>query len=169
MTATVEKKVKTKKSHAGAKGVKKFYGTGRRKTSVARVFLTAGAGKVLVNAKSIAEYFCRETERMLVMQPLVAVNMAKKFDVMATVVGGGSSGQAGAVRLGIARALVQYDEGDAGAAVDVKDLEVGATPQPLSMRRVLRKDKLLTRDARMVERKKVGLRKARKAPQYSKR
>ena len=124
------------------------YGTGRRKTSTARVFLKPGNGRILVNHRSLDEYFGRETARMVVRQPLNIVGIASSVDVNVTVRGGGGSGQAGAIRHGIARALVDYDEG---------------------MRRPLREAGLLTRDAREVERKKVGLRKARKRPQYSKR
>ena len=124
------------------------YGTGRRKTSTARVFLKPGNGRILVNHRSLDEYFGRETARMVVRQPLNIVGITSSVDVNVTVRGGGGSGQAGAIRHGIARALVDYDEG---------------------LRRPLREAGLLTRDAREVERKKVGLRKARKRPQYSKR
>lgn len=124
------------------------YATGRRKSSTARVFLTTGNGTITVNARPIDNYFGRETARMLVRQPLVAVNMADKVDIAVTVSGGGDTGQAGAIRHGIARALTVYDE---------------------TMRSALRKGGFLTRDAREVERKKVGLHKARKRPQYSKR
>ena len=124
------------------------YGTGRRKTATARVFLKPGNGRILVNRRLLDEYFGRETARMVVRQPLNIVGIASSVDVTVTVCGGGGSGQAGAIRHGIARALVDYDEG---------------------MRRPLREAGLLTRDAREVERKKVGLRKARKRPQYSKR
>ncbi len=140
--------------------VKQHYGTGRRKSSVARVFLRPGTGKFSVNKRSLEDYFTRETARMVIMQPLDAVEMNGKFDVYITVKGGGDSGQAGAVRLGIARALVAYDEegGDEGSGTAEN-----------SFRRILRRHDLLTRDARKVERKKVGLHKARKATQYSKR
>ena len=124
------------------------YATGRRKSSTARVFLTTGSGAITVNARPIDNYFGRETARMLVRQPLVAVNMADKIDIAVTVSGGGDTGQAGAIRHGIARALTVYDE---------------------TLRSALRKGGFLTRDAREVERKKVGLHKARKRPQYSKR
>ena len=124
------------------------YGTGRRKTSTARVFLTPGRGRILVNRRLIDEYFGRETARMIVRQPLQVADAVDRFDVTVTVKGGGGSGQAGAIRHGIARALVEYDE---------------------SLRGPLREAGFLTRDARAVERKKVGLRKARKRPQYSKR
>ena len=124
------------------------YGTGRRKTSTARVFVTAGNGEIRVNERSLDQYFGRETARMVVRQPLEVVEAAERFNVYVTVKGGGGSGQAGAIRHGIARALVQYDE---------------------SLRQPLRRAGFLTRDAREVERKKVGLRKARKRPQYSKR
>ena len=121
---------------------------GRRKTSKARVFLVKGAGLITVNKKKLDEYFGREVARMVVRQPLEAVQMSNGVDIMATVKGGGSFGQAGAIQLGIARALVEYDE---------------------SLKMSLKKEGFLTRDSRKVERKKVGLRKARKRPQYSKR
>lgn len=125
-----------------------YYGTGRRKSSAARVFLRPGSGSITINSKSIDEYFGRETARMIARQPLEAVQLSDKFDIKITVEGGGSSGQAGAIRLGIARALQIYDE---------------------SLRPELRRHGFLTRDAREVERKKVGLRKARRATQFSKR
>ncbi len=128
--------------------VKQNYGTGRRKTSTARVFVTSGNGEIKVNERTLDEYFGRETARMVVRQPLQVVEAADRFNVYVTVKGGGGSGQAGAIRHGIARALVQYDE---------------------TLRQPLRRAGFLTRDAREVERKKVGLRKARKRPQYSKR
>ncbi len=125
-----------------------LYSTGRRKTSAARVFLQRGSGNILVNGKPVDEYFGRETGRMIVRQPLETVNMAHDFDVNVTVIGGGNTGQAGAIRHGITRALIEYDE---------------------TLRRPLRVAGFVTRDDRKVERKKVGLRKARKRPQYSKR
>jgi small subunit ribosomal protein S9 len=125
-----------------------YYGTGRRKSSAARVYLKQGTGHITVNKLPIDRYFGRETSRMVVRQPLEAMEMTDKFDINVSVHGGGASGQAGAIRLGIARALIDYDEGS---------------------RTTLRKSGFLTRDAREVERKKVGLRKARKATQYSKR
>ena len=125
-----------------------YYGTGRRKTSTARVFLKAGAGNIVINQRTITEYFGRETARMVVMQPLELVEMVGKFDMYITVKGGGISGQAGAIRHGITRALMQYDE---------------------TLRGDLRRAGYVTRDAREVERKKVGLKKARKRPQFSKR
>ena len=124
------------------------YGTGRRKTAAARVFIRPGMGRILVNRLPLDEYFGRETARMIVRQPLLVARASEEFDIRVTVRGGGGSGQAGAIRHGIARALADYDEG---------------------LRRPLREAGLLTRDAREVERKKVGLRKARKRPQYSKR
>ncbi|MGB5670048.1 MAG: 30S ribosomal protein S9 [Sedimenticolaceae bacterium] len=124
------------------------YGTGRRKTSAARVFLNSGSGNITVNGRPLDKFFGRETARMVVRQPLAVTDMIDKVDIAVTVAGGGNTGQAGAIRHGIARALVEHDE---------------------SMRSPLRKAGFLTRDARMVERKKVGLRKARKRPQYSKR
>ncbi|ETN92039.1 30S ribosomal protein S9 [Porticoccaceae bacterium] len=125
-----------------------FYGTGRRKTSAARVFLTAGSGNISINDRAIDVYFGREVARMIVRQPFEIVDMVNKFDMKITVNGGGNFGQAGAIRHGIARALLQYDE---------------------NLRSPLRKAGFLTRDARQVERKKVGLHKARKRPQFSKR
>lgn len=122
--------------------------TGRRKTSTARVFLSAGKGVITINDRTLEGFFGRETARMVVRQPLEAANMLDKIDLKITVVGGGISGQAGAIRHGIARALTAYDEG---------------------LRSTMRQSGYLTRDARMVERKKVGLHKARKRPQYSKR
>jgi small subunit ribosomal protein S9 len=139
---------------------KQYYGTGRRKSSTARVFLRPGKGDIKVNSRALSDYFGRETSSMIIRQPLEAVDALNKFDIYATVVGGGVSGQAGAIRLGIARALVHYDE---------HDLAEGAEPNPDSFRRKLRARGLLTRDSRRVERKKVGLHKARRAPQYSKR
>ena len=128
--------------------VNQNYGTGRRKTSAARVFLRPGTGNITINNRTLDQFFGRETSRMVVRQPLELVEMLEKFDVVATVRGGGNSGQAGAIRHGITRALMEYDE---------------------TLRSVLRKTGYVTRDAREVERKKVGLRKARKRPQYSKR
>ena len=125
-----------------------YYGTGRRKSSSARVFMTRGTGKIIVNDRPLDEFFGRETSCMVVRQPLEKIEMADKWDVMATVEGGGISGQAGAIRHGITRALMEYDE---------------------SLRPQLRKAGFVTRDAREVERKKVGRRKARRGPQYSKR
>ena len=125
-----------------------YYGTGRRKTSVARVFLKKGSGRMVVNGKPLDSYFARETGRMVVRQPLELTNNLESFDVMVNVDGGGESGQAGAVRHGITRALVEYDE---------------------SLKSELRKAGLVTRDAREVERKKVGLHKARRRKQFSKR
>ena len=139
------------------------YGTGRRKTASARVFLRRGAGNIMINSRSIDTYFGRETSRMIVRQPLAALDILSTFDLYVTVKGGGASGQAGAIRHGIARALVEYDEKDAEAGED--GVIVGVSV----WRQVLRKAGFLTRDSRKVERKKVGLHKARKAPQYSKR
>jgi len=136
-----------------------YYGTGRRKSSTARVFMRKGTGNIVINERTLDNYFGHETARMVVMQPLEAVAEKGKFDLYVTVTGGGISGQAGAIRLGIARALVSYDEeGDTGG-------DASAT----SFRVLLRAKGLLTRDARIVERKKVGLHKARRATQYSKR
>ncbi len=124
------------------------YATGRRKTSAARVFLTTGSGQISVNGRPLDKFFGRETARMVVRQPLDAAGLLDRVDVNATVVGGGNTGQAGAIRHGIARALVLYNE---------------------ELRSPMRRAGFLTRDAREVERKKVGLHKARKRPQYSKR
>lgn len=124
------------------------YGTGRRKTSTARVFVSPGSGNIFVNNRPLDEYFGRETARMVVRQALEVADVAGTVDVKVTVAGGGNTGQAGSIRHGIARALVEHDE---------------------SLRVPLRRAGFLTRDARAVERKKVGLRKARKRPQYSKR
>ena len=123
-------------------------GTGRRKTAAARVFLTPGSGRITINRRPLDTYFGRETARMIVRQPLETVGMADRLDIRVMVRGGGNSGQAGAVRHGITRALIRYDE---------------------SLRSPLRRAGFVTRDAREVERKKVGLHKARKRPQYSKR
>lgn len=124
------------------------YGTGRRKTSTARVRIVPGKGEIKVNNRSLEEYFGRETARMIVRQPLEMANLGDKYDIIVNVSGGGNSGQAGAIRHGITRALIAYDE---------------------SLRSPLRKAGFVTRDARAVERKKVGLHKARRAPQFSKR
>ena len=124
------------------------YGTGRRKSSVARVFIKRGTGKIVINGRDLNEFFKRETGRMIVMQPLQLTENVETFDIMVNVTGGGESGQAGAVRHGITRALIDYDAG---------------------LKPVLSAAGLVTRDAREVERKKVGLRKARRAKQFSKR
>ena len=125
-----------------------YYATGRRKSSTARVFMKAGSGKLTINTRSIEDYFGRETSRMVVRQPLELVEMLDKFDLKITVRGGGNNGQAGAIRHGITRALVEYDS---------------------ELKSALRKAGFITRDARAVERKKIGLHKARKRPQFSKR
>jgi small subunit ribosomal protein S9 len=125
-----------------------FYGTGRRKTSAARVFLRLGSGDITINGKPLDAFFGRETARMIVRQPLEVSQLDGKFDVSVSVRGGGTTGQAGAIRHGITRALLSYDD---------------------TLRQTLRKAGFVTRDARAVERKKVGLRKARRATQYSKR
>lgn len=125
-----------------------YYGTGRRKTSTARVFLRSGTGNIQINGRSIEEYFGREVARMIVRQPLELTQTNDHFDAFVTVAGGGSFGQAGAIRHGLTRALMDYDE---------------------SLRPALRAEGYVTRDAREVERKKVGLRKARRRPQFSKR
>jgi small subunit ribosomal protein S9 len=127
---------------------KTHYGTGRRKTSTARVYLTSGKGEIIINKTPLDKYFGRQTARMIVRQPFSTIDMQDKFDIRANVSGGGPSGQAGAIRHGITRALLSYDE---------------------SLRPALRKAGYVTRDSRAVERKKYGLHKARKRPQYSKR
>ncbi len=124
------------------------YGTGRRKSAVARVFIKKGTGNIVVNGKPVDQFFSRETGRMIVRQPLVLTNFADHFDIMVNVTGGGESGQAGAVRHGITRALIDYDA---------------------ELKSPLKKAGLVTRDAREVERKKVGFRKARRRKQFSKR
>lgn len=125
-----------------------YYGTGRRKTSTARVFLTQGSGDIKINGRTLEDYFGREVARMIVRQPLEVTNHVETFDLNITVKGGGSFGQAGAIRHGVTRALMAYDE---------------------ALRPSLREAGYVTRDSREVERKKVGLRKARKKPQFSKR
>ena len=125
-----------------------YYGTGRRKSSAARVFIKPGTGNIVINKRSIEEYFTRPTARMVVLQPLELVGMTENFDLYITVKGGGITGQSGAIRHGITRALMEYDE---------------------TLRPALRAAGYVTRDARCVERKKVGLRKARRRPQFSKR
>jgi len=151
---------------------KQYYGTGRRKSSSARVFLRPGKGSIMVNGKPLDEYFSCASTRMVVRQPLEAVDMLGKFDAYITVLGGGFTGQSGAIRHGIARALIAYDE--EGMVVVEKTEEEGEGGQggssdDNSMRRILRRAGFVTRDSRRVERKKVGLKKARKATQYSKR
>ena len=125
-----------------------FYGTGRRKTSTARVYLKSGSGQITINDKSLEDYFSRKTCRMVVFQPLELIDATEKLDIKVSVFGGGMTGQAGAIRHGITRALIQFDHGNHAA---------------------LRSAGFVTRDARQVERKKVGLHKARKRPQFSKR
>jgi small subunit ribosomal protein S9 len=146
------------------------YGTGRRKEAVARVFLRSGTGKVTVNGKTPDQYFPSETLRMMIHEPLELLGVSNRFDFYVTASGGGVSGQAGAVQLGIARALVDYDE-KLNPPVVVEDDREGSSAAATSYRRVLRAAGLglLTRDPRTVERKKPGLHKARKKPQYSKR
>ena len=154
-----------------AAAVKQYYGTGRRKSSAARVFMRAGTGKISVNTRTLEEYFGRKTARMVVMQPLQAVNMEGKFDLTVTVRGGGILGQAGAIRHGLTRALIQYDEEfiDKTKLVAEDIIAEEATTEVKSYRRILRKAGYVTRDPRSVERRKVGHRKARKKEQYSKR
>ena len=131
-----------------AKTAERYHGTGRRKKSIARVYLTPGKGNIVINKRNIDEYFGLETLKVIVRQPLVATETADKFDVLVNVKGGGYTGQAGAIRHGLARALLQYDE---------------------TLRPQLKKAGFLTRDPRMKERKKYGLKAARRAPQFSKR
>ena len=131
-----------------AKASSKFYGTGRRKSSIARVYLVPGTGKITINKRSIDEYFGLETLKVIVRQPLAATETADKYDVLVNVHGGGYTGQAGAIRHGISRALLQADA---------------------DFRPTLKKEGFLTRDPRMKERKKPGLKAARRAPQFSKR
>ena len=133
---------------AAAAAIKQHYGTGRRKSSTARVFLRMGTGQITINDRTIDQFFGRETARMIVRQPLEISNLTDKFDIFCTVEGGGISGQAGAIRLGVSRALVEYND---------------------ALKPDLRKNGLMTRDAREVERKKVGLHGARRATQFSKR
>jgi small subunit ribosomal protein S9 len=128
--------------------LEQYYGTGRRKTSSARVYLRSGTGNIVINGRPIDEFFGRETARMIVRQPLAVADLASRFDIKVNVSGGGTTGQAGAIRHGITRALMAYDE---------------------NLRSPLRRAGFVTRDAREVERKKVGLRKARRATQFSKR
>ncbi|MDE2408201.1 MAG: 30S ribosomal protein S9 [Xanthomonadaceae bacterium] len=135
-------------ANASTKGLAQNYGTGRRKSSTARVFLRKGSGNITINDRSIEDFFGRETARMIVRQPLELTKHTETFDILVTTTGGGTTGQAGAIRLGIARALVEYDE---------------------TLKSELRKAGFMTRDAREVERKKVGLHKARRATQFSKR
>ena len=131
-----------------AKAAERFYGTGRRKKAIARVYIMPGKGNITVNKRDIDDYFGMETLKVVVRQPLVALNATDKFDVIVTVKGGGTTGQAGAIRHGLARALVKADEDN---------------------RQILKKEGYLTRDPRMKERKKYGLKAARRAPQFSKR
>ena len=128
--------------------LEQYYGTGRRKTSAARVYLRPGSGDIVINGKALDDFFGRETARMIVRQPLAVAELEGRFDIKVNVSGGGTTGQAGAIRHGITRALIAYDE---------------------ALRSPLRKAGFVTRDAREVERKKVGLRKARRATQFSKR
>ena len=137
------------------------YGTGRRKTSIAKVFIRPGSGKITVNTKPLQEYFSRETSRMVVRQPLVITETETNFDFTVTVRGGGDNSQAGAIRLGIARALLDHDQQHTTTKTDPND----KTP----IHKTLRAAGLLTRDARIVERKKVGKHKARRGTQFSKR
>lgn len=150
--------------------MQQFYGTGRRKSSTARVFLKPGQGDIVVNGLKLEEYFGSATFKMIVNQPLEALSVTDKFDLYVTVKGGGHSGQAGAIRHGISRALMAYDESQSNDVLADEEGEgEGEGEGEKSWRRVLRSHGLVTRDPREKERKKVGLRKARKATQYSKR
>lgn len=131
------------------------YGTGRRKTATARVFLKPGKGSIVINDRTLEEYFGRQTARMIVRQPLEVTELQNRFDVVVTVAGGGNNGQAGAIRHGIARALARY--------------EIKTASEDTTIRKALRRAGYMTRDAREVERKKVGLKKARRGKQFSKR
>lgn len=135
-----------------------YYGTGRRKTSTARVYLTPGKGEIIINQNTLEQYFGRKTARMIVRQPLEVTSLQDRFDITIRVRGGGINGQAGAIRHGIARALLKFEQ-ESGADTEAEN----------SIRKLLRAAGYLTRDAREVERKKVGLKKARKATQFSKR
>jgi small subunit ribosomal protein S9 len=154
-----------------------YYGTGRRKSCTARVYMRRGSGKIVINKLDIEEYFGRATAKMVVMQPLVLLKMADTFDIVINVKGGGNMGQAGAIRHGITRALMVYDEASneaAGASnvaqiLAAEDAAEAAESNNKSFRKILRKAGYVTRDPRCVERKKVGRRKARKVEQYSKR
>jgi small subunit ribosomal protein S9 len=178
----------TSKQAKQANPPKQYYGTGRRKASVARVFLVSGTGQMSVNSKNLAAYFPRPTLQMVVMQPLELLDVTQRFDLYITVKGGGTSAQAGAVRHGITRALMAYDEANTVAIVPTapkrrKIVDPTALPGeedvegegsegdegPLTYRQLLRRAGFVTRDPRAVERKKVGLRKARKRVQFSKR
>jgi small subunit ribosomal protein S9 len=165
-----------KKSSVSAKK-RQCYATGRRKTSTARVFLRPGTGNITVNAQGLDVYFGRKTARMVVRQPLELIELTDKFDVVITVKGGGIMGQAGAIRHGISRALIKYDEDinppkkvvEEGEESEGEGSTGGSDSEVSSFRRILRKAGFVTRDSRKVERKKVGLHGARKRPQYSKR
>lgn len=159
-----------------AKASVQYYGTGRRKTSCARVYLQTGKGKITVNQLPLEQFFGRETARMVVRQPLLAVNVSDQFDIHATVCGGGASGQAGAIRHGITRALITYEQKNAHVkskkkkddAEDIQPENELSKTEP-TWYRTLRVAGFVTRDSRAVERKKVGHKKARKSEQYSKR
>lgn len=150
---------------ATARTSKQFYGTGRRKTSCARVYLRPGKGNIVVNELPLDKFFSRETSCMVVRQPLLAVKADTQFDVAITVKGGGASGQAGAIRHGVTRALIAYERATNPSAARTEE-ENDAVK---SWHRILRAAGYVTRDSRVVERKKVGHRKARKSEQYSKR
>src|SRR3989338_3941925 len=145
-----------------------FRGTGRRKTSCARVFLRPGKGNIVINHLSLEQYFGRETARMVLCQPLLVVKADKQFDAVITVRGGGASGQAGAIRHGLARALIAYERIKNPSLAKLAEKEDGKD-ESVSWHRQLRAAGFVTRDARAVERKKVGHKKARKSEQYSKR
>lgn len=141
-----------------------YTGTGRRKSSTARVYLKHGKGDIIINGKSLDDYFGRETARMIVRQPLIAIDAPNRFDLRITVNGGGISGQAGAIRHGLTRALISMEESEGGS-----ESENGARETERSWRKILRQAGFVTRDSRIVERKKVGRHKARKGVQFSKR
>jgi len=146
-----------------AKKLEQFLSTGRRKSSSARVFLRPGKGKITVNGRSLDKFFGRETDRMVVMQPLVLLNLTNKFDILSTIKGGGTTGQAGALRHGITRALIKYEDDQEGGS------EGGSEGGHGSWHKALKAAGFVTRDPREVERKKVGRHKARKKVQFSKR
>jgi small subunit ribosomal protein S9 len=165
--------VTAKKTLVSAKK-RQCYATGRRKTSTARVFLRPGTGNITVNTQGLDVYFGRKTARMVVRQPLELIEVSDKFDVVITVKGGGIMGQAGAIRHGISRALIKYDEDinppKVAEVIEGEEATENETENaPTSFRRILRKAGFVTRDSRKVERKKIGLHGARKRPQYSKR
>ena len=149
--------------------LEQYYGTGRRKSASARVFLRPGKGDIKVNHKQMDAYFGRETARMVVCQPLAELDIMNQFDIFVTVKGGGESGQAGAIRHGITRALIEYEKANTNTATEDDSAEASSDEGTLSWHRRLRRAGFVTRDSREVERKKVGRRKARRSVQFSKR